>query len=150
MYLSSDSSKLVVLHFKRIIFGMRWGEAEGKFDDKWLLKSPEVLVIRVGLAKWSCIVSNLTTENVIVLLSAFLWVLYLCRSCWSNSQKCPVTWDRSLWNVVPKALGKWYPEHLLYLNQQTVLKQRWSFLQFEGKCAEKGFILKKLLGRWLT
>lgn len=41
---------------------------EGKFDDKWLLKSPEVLVIRVGLAKWSYILSNLTAENLIVLL----------------------------------------------------------------------------------
>lgn len=84
---------------------MRWGEAEGKFDDKWLLKSPEVLVIRVDLAKLSYIVSNLTTENLIVLLSVHFFGFYISAIAVGQILKS------AQWHEI-EICGMWSQRHL--------------------------------------
>lgn len=45
--------------------------------------------------------------------------------------------------MVPKALGKLYPEHFLCINQQIEVKQRWSFLQFRGKMYRERFYVEE-------
>lgn len=76
---------------------------------------------------------------------------YISAIAWSNPQKRPVTWARSLWDVVPKAVGKCYHEHLLYRNPQRVVSQPWSFLEFGESCKERLYFeetdAKCLIGR---